>query len=96
MTSVLPVHIATEIKSVINGSASDHQQFRKLYLRSHENVSILFADIVGFTSLASKCSPQDLVQILNELFGRFDQLAQVIDIFFDVVTERIGKKGCGL
>lgn len=54
------------------------QPFRKIYMTPVEDVSILFADIVGFTSLASKCSPQDLVQILNELFGRFDQLAQVI------------------
>jgi hypothetical protein len=41
------------------------------------NCSILFADIVGFTNLASQCSAQDLVRLLNELFGRFDQLANV-------------------
>ena len=39
--------------------------------------SILFADIVGFTVLASECNAQELVKILNELFGRFDQLATV-------------------
>merc|ERR1719516_71795 len=50
-------------------------QFHKIYIRKHENVSILFADIVGFTNLSSQCSAQDLVRLLNELFGRFDQLA---------------------
>ena len=39
--------------------------------------SILFADIVGFTMLSSQCSAEELVKILNQLFGRFDQLAQV-------------------
>ncbi|XP_049498218.1 adenylate cyclase type 1 [Panthera uncia] len=37
--------------------------------------SILFADIVGFTGLASQCTAQELVKLLNELFGKFDELA---------------------
>lgn len=37
----------------------------------------MFADIVGFTVLASQCTAQELVRLLNELFGRFDQLANV-------------------
>ncbi|TWW67430.1 Adenylate cyclase type 2 [Takifugu flavidus] len=43
-------------------------------LSPHE--SILYADIVGFTRLASDCSPKELVIMLNELFGKFDQIAK--------------------
>ncbi|KAJ3593616.1 hypothetical protein NHX12_005950 [Muraenolepis orangiensis] len=50
--------------------------FHSLYVKRHENVSILYADIVGFTRLASDCSPKELVIMLNELFGKFDQIAK--------------------
>lgn len=39
--------------------------------------SILYADIVGFTKLASSCTPEELVVVLNKLFGRFDDIAKV-------------------
>ena len=48
---------------------------------SYLSYSILFADIVGFTRLASGCTAKELVRILNELFARFDQLAKVIEHF---------------
>lgn len=51
-------------------------QFKKLYIYNMEEVSILFADIKGFTELASKTSAQELVKILNDLFARFDRIAE--------------------
>jgi adenylate cyclase len=38
-------------------------------------VTVLFADIVGFTELSSRLSPKDLVHRLNEIFSAFDALA---------------------
>ncbi len=38
-------------------------------------VTILFADLVDFTTLTSQTDPGDLVSLLNDLFSRFDQLA---------------------
>ena len=40
-------------------------------------LSILFADIVGFTAISSTCSAPELVKTLNELFARFDKLSDV-------------------
>jgi class 3 adenylate cyclase len=40
-----------------------------------DEVSVLFADAVGFTQQASKTTPDELVAALDELFRRFDLLA---------------------
>uniref|UniRef100_A0AAY5EM03 Adenylate cyclase type 7 n=1 Tax=Electrophorus electricus TaxID=8005 RepID=A0AAY5EM03_ELEEL len=87
LQSVLPVYISMEMKLAIMERCKckdkeAHQRlvkdnnFHSLYVKRHENVSILYADIVGFTRLASDCSPKELVIMLNELFGKFDQIAK--------------------
>ena len=51
-------------------------QFEDLFVQRHSNVSILYADIVNFTPLSEKLSAYHLVATLNQLFGKFDQIAQ--------------------
>jgi class 3 adenylate cyclase len=43
-------------------------------------VTVAFADIVGFTQLTSDMPPQDVVNLLNGLFSRFDAAAQELGI----------------
>uniref|UniRef100_A0A670Y7N8 adenylate cyclase n=1 Tax=Pseudonaja textilis TaxID=8673 RepID=A0A670Y7N8_PSETE len=84
LLSLLPAHIAMEMKAEIiqrlqgpkAGQLESTNNFHNLYVKRHTNVSILYADIVGFTRLASDCSPGELVHMLNELFGKFDQIAK--------------------
>lgn len=40
----------------------------------HDDVSLLFADIVGFTDLSSTMDASELVRLLNEVFSVFDGL----------------------
>ncbi|KRT86538.1 Adenylate and Guanylate cyclase, partial [Oryctes borbonicus] len=74
LLSVLPRHVAMEMKADIAGQPKE-AQFHKIYIQRHDNVSILFADICGFTTLSAQCTAEELVRILNELFARFDRLA---------------------
>ncbi|XP_035581198.1 adenylate cyclase type 7 isoform X3 [Zalophus californianus] len=84
LLSVLPAHISMGMKLAIIERLKERgdrrympdNNFHSLYVKRHQNVSILYADIVGFTRLASDCSPKELVVVLNELFGKFDQIAK--------------------
>ncbi|GJQ68574.1 hypothetical protein Trydic_g17129 [Trypoxylus dichotomus] len=83
LLSVIPAYIAAEVKRSIMLKMADacqevtnKQSFHEMYVQRHNNVSILYADIVNFTPLSEQLSASDLVKTLNELFGRFDQIAQ--------------------
>ncbi|MEM1172024.1 MAG: adenylate/guanylate cyclase domain-containing protein [Cyanobacteria bacterium P01_H01_bin.35] len=41
-----------------------------------EESTILFSDIVGFTPLSARISPIELVNLLNQIFSKFDHIAE--------------------
>jgi len=65
LLNVLPRVVAAELKE--KGSTTA-QRF--------DEVSVLFADIVGFTPLSATMEPEDLVERLNTVFTYFDSLAE--------------------
>jgi class 3 adenylate cyclase len=62
--SVLPAGIATRMRNGESPIADDLA-----------DVSVLFADLVGFTALSSRVSPRELLGMLERVFGEFDALA---------------------
>uniref|UniRef100_A0A1I7T810 adenylate cyclase n=2 Tax=Caenorhabditis tropicalis TaxID=1561998 RepID=A0A1I7T810_9PELO len=76
LLAVLPKNIAFEVKKDMQDT-HEERMFHKIYIRKYEDISILFADICGFTNLASEYNPKDLVLMLNELFARFDKVASI-------------------
>lgn len=65
LLNILPESIAVRLKQ-------EHQTIAE----SFTDVTVLFADIVGFTQLSSQISPPELVELLNQIFSAFDQLAE--------------------
>jgi hypothetical protein len=64
LLNVLPLPIATRMKAG-EQMIADH----------FDEVTVIFADIVGFTRLAEELTPKALLELLDELFLAFDQLA---------------------
>ncbi|NEP58745.1 MAG: response regulator [Symploca sp. SIO2G7] len=52
------------------------QQNTSAIAEQFDDVTILFADIVGFTPLSARMTPIELVNLLNQIFSSFDQLTQ--------------------
>ena len=69
LLNVLPQSIVEQLKR--EGSVA---------AESFSDVSVLFADIVGFTELAAREDPKALIEALNELFSTFDGLVDALEL----------------
>jgi class 3 adenylate cyclase len=47
---------------------------------SFREATVVFADIVGFTSFSANMAPSRTVQLLNDLFSGFDKLAETYEL----------------
>jgi adenylate cyclase len=65
LLNVLPQRIAERLKR-------DEQTIADGFA----DVSVVFADIVGFTKLSEEMSPSQIVTLLNQIFSAFDELAE--------------------
>lgn len=65
LLNILPAEVARELQET--GASTPRQ---------YDNVSVLFTDFKGFTSLADKMSPQELVEELSACFTAFDNIIE--------------------
>ncbi|MCL1470358.1 adenylate/guanylate cyclase domain-containing protein [Argonema antarcticum] len=65
LLNILPEQIVKQLKQ---NPAAIAEQFNE--------VTILFADLVGFTPLAARLKPIEIVNLLNEIFSSFDAQAE--------------------
>ena len=69
LQNVLPKAIAERLKAG-----------QRTIVDSFIDATVLFADIVGFTRIASKQSPHRTVQLLNEIFSGFDRIVEQFEL----------------
>ncbi len=65
LLNVLPAEIARQLKEHPGRTIAEE----------FDQVSVVFADLVGFTPLAARLGPEHAVELLNEIFTAFDRLA---------------------
>jgi class 3 adenylate cyclase len=67
--------------NILPGPIADRlKQGEETIADNFPEVTVLFADIVGFTALSGSVSPDDLVKMLNQLFTAFDDSAHRLGI----------------
>jgi class 3 adenylate cyclase len=66
LLNILPAAVAEQLK---------HQ--RSTIAEHFPEVTVLFADIVGFTKLSTGVPPEEIVNLLNDIFSMFDRLAEM-------------------
>jgi len=69
LLNILPKEIAAILKNE-ERTIADH----------HDEASVLFADMVGFTPLSAKLPPVEMVELLNEVFSFFDSLLDKYEV----------------
>ena len=63
--NILPQHVVQELKD--KGTSSP---------RLFDDVSVMFTDFVGFTEIAQRLTPEQLIVQLNEIFTGFDAIVE--------------------
>ncbi|CAJ0610143.1 unnamed protein product [Cylicocyclus nassatus] len=80
LSELLPKSVAEELKVG-----------RRVDAKNYKSASILYSDIVGFTSLCSESEPMEVVALLSGMFQKFDH---IISVHNGYKMETIGDAYC--
>uniref|UniRef100_A0A7S1ZC46 Guanylate cyclase domain-containing protein n=1 Tax=Ditylum brightwellii TaxID=49249 RepID=A0A7S1ZC46_9STRA len=75
-SDLLTCAVTTEVPMNMENPQSDVYSSPVLYAEEKHNVSIVFVDIVGFSRIAAGVTPLKVMDMLQNLFSRFDLLCE--------------------
>ena len=64
-----------------DGGSHSHLSHAKATATYHRMVTIIFCDIVGFTDMCKTVEPIVVMEFLNQLYQRFDELSDIYDVY---------------
>ncbi|KAL5110295.1 Adenylate cyclase type 9 [Taenia crassiceps] len=85
ITAIMPIQVRDQYITMLRSKSKENDIW--VFSKSFDEVSILFADIVGFTKMSSSKTATKIVMLLNDLYNRFD------DLSIQVNCEKIGTLG---
>merc|ERR1711879_619554 len=65
--NILPGPVVEQLKSA---------EGRRAIAQKYSAVTVLFADVVSFTTMSAQITAPVLVELLNRIFNRFDDIAE--------------------
>ena len=79
-----PERLGSSLSTLSNFDAT--KTFGRTVARMHRNITIVFTDIKGFTSMSQSCSPYQVMDFLHHLFVDFDTLVDMDSCLWKVET----------
>ena len=69
------------LRRLLPGSIIDRMNRGEVIADAHENITVLFTDVCGFTEMCSRTDTSSVLKFLNSMFDAFDVLAETYGIY---------------
>ncbi|KAG2499612.1 hypothetical protein HYH03_002551 [Edaphochlamys debaryana] len=83
LADILPSHVVRSLVEMERNGLSLLRPIRDpaAVATQHESITVLFADIKGFTEMSKEVAPAVVMTFLNDLYTRFDSLTDVYGVY---------------